>query len=97
MKDKIDFVVVLEENKSAHLILEWSDEKARFISTDGAWACEILKSNHNSSQDPILAPSKDYPGLSKEDTQKVLSEVSGRGHMLWLLKRNVISPEAILS
>ena len=96
MKDKIDFVVVLEENKSAHLILEWSDEKARFISTDGAWACEILKSNHNTSQDPILAPLEDYPGLSKEDTQKVLSEISGRGHMLWLLKRNVLSLEAML-
>ena len=97
MKDKTDFVVVLEDNKFARLILEWSDEKARFISTDGTWACEILKSNHNTSQDPILASLEDYPGLSKEDTQKVLSEVSGRGHMLWLSKRNLLSLEAMLS
>ena len=54
MKEKVDFVVVLEKNKSAHLLLEWSDEKARFISTEGAWACEILKSNHSTSQDPML-------------------------------------------
>ena len=90
MKEKVDFVVVLEKNKSAHLLLEWSDEKARFISTEGAWACEILKSNHSTSQDPMLAPFENYPGLSKEYTQKILSEISGRGHISWLLKRNVL-------
>ena len=86
MREKIDFVVALQENKSVRMTLECSDDKARFSSAEGVWVCEILKSNHNASQDPIIAPFEDYPGLSNEDTQKVLSEVSGRGHLLWLLK-----------